>query len=278
MINTYITESSGSQEQAKMKFSLAFATMACVMDPTFSFSYLESISKANPVVKPATGASYLDALNSAGAAPTRGVGAGLGSYLDALPKSSAPSGSGMSSYSSSIGSSAAAPAITPVTPAEPAHPVAYSTTPSTTDGSVAPTTAGYLGALGSASVVSTGGSGMKGYLDVIPTTASAARGGAGIPTYKDALASRNVVQGGAGIKSHADTLSNSGTSTGKIYGQSAGNAYYNNIQAPSAPGSASSSGSSFSMSAEGLGLLVENMANNGGRISFSGTIDTISRN
>ena len=275
------TPSKVRPKQVTMKFTLSVVTLACALAPAVSFSYLETIGQgpiksAMPSAPaPASGASYLDALTSARAAPVQNnAGSGLGSYLDALPKSPAPTGSGMTSFASSIGSSSsvapAAPAA-PVTPAAPAEPVVSSFASTST--ASAPTTAGYLSALGGAAS-RTGGSGMRGYLDAIPS-APAARGGAGIPTYTDALASNSAVQGGAGIRSHADALSPYSNVGGQNFGPSG--TEYNMPAAPVAQ-SSSATGSSFTMSAEGLGSVVQNMGNNGGRINFSGTIDHMSAN
>jgi hypothetical protein len=266
-----------------MKFSSAVALAALVAPAASMSTYLQQLSgvgagisqvpyyAAAPAVSDAAKntADYMSALSaSTGKAPARSTGAGLGSYLDALK---APmSGSIGASFADSVSYQAAtAPAYNPdPAPAAPATPVAHSV-PSAS-GSAAPTTAGYLGALGSSSV-HTGGSGMRGYLDAIPT-APAARGGAGIPTYKDALAASNVVRGGSGIRSHADALSPYANSYGQTYGPSG--TEYNTPAAPSfAMGSVSGK---FDFSLEASAEIVEQLRAAGDRrVTLSGVINDV---
>ena len=211
-------------------------------------------------------ADYMSALNSSGsAAPS---GAGLGSYLDALKvPASSTYGSGMPSYSAGLGAAPAAP-VTPSTPVAPDTPATYSS--SSVGGVSAPTTAGYLGALGGATS-RVGGAGIRTHVDDIPV-APAARGGAGIPTYKDALASNSVVQGGAGIRSHADALSPYSNAGGQSYGPS-GTEY--NIPAAATYNSASVDGK-FDFSLEASAEIVEQIRAAGDRrVTLSGVINDV---
>jgi hypothetical protein len=262
-----------------MKFALAvLALLGSVLSPALSFSYLDSISKANPVMTPqgkngpSNGASYLDALTRpAVSAPS---GKGIGSYLDNLPKSNvATKGAGMLSYAASLNkpSSASSYSAAPSFSAAPAAPAApaRANTPSSSSSAPAMTTTsgGYLSALGNPSTA-VRGTGMRGYLDILPR-APTVSGGAGIPSFTATLPTVNVARG-AGVPSYADALSGG-------YKSFSGSKGF-------APSSSSSTSSSigkdvtFTLAAENIGELVKKLRASGGRLNFSGSIDNISLN
>lgn len=242
-----------------MKIVLSSAILASVLAPAFSFSYLDSLNKANPVSYsapssgPSNGASYLDALASAGSrsAPS---GAGIGSYLDNLAGGAAPA----AAYSP--------PPPAAYTPA-PAAPMASSPV----QASSAPGAAGrsYLETLTGVSV-SYGGTGVTSYLDTIPRNAPVA-GGAGIASYKDALPTTNIVRGtGIGMTTYTDNLS--GGSVAK-----SGFSPFKGSKAPSFSGSAGGQEVGFTLEASDLGRLVQEMQGSG-TIRLTGSIDRISFN
>lgn len=262
-----------------MKFALAVAVLAGASSPALSFSYLASLSKSNPVMppqqkdsNPSNGASYLDALSRpAASAPS---GKGIGGYLDNLPKSNtAPNGAGMPSYAASLNkpSPAAASSYTPApsfsAPAAPAAPVQAYTPSSSSSAPAVTTSGGYLSALGRpSSAVS--GAGLRGYLDVLPR-APAVSGGAGIRSFTANLPTVNVARG-AGMPSYADALSGG-------YKSFAGSKGF----APSSSSVTSSSTGkdmTFTLVAEDLGELVKTLKASGGRLNFSGSINSISLN
>jgi len=253
-----------------MKIALSTAFMAVLVAPVFSLSYLESLNKANPVTRNAgafsNGASYLDALTSpASKAPT---GAGMTSYLDALPKNAAPSvgrGAGLMSYTDSLNKpAAAAPA-----PAAPAAPAAVSSS----SAPAAPVAAGgsYLETLARASSAAPTGSGLRGYLDVLPRAAPATAG-AGIKTYTDFLPVTNTVAGtGAGMNTYTDNLSGGKRVSNKSYSP-----FGAAPKTPSFVGTVSGTQIGFTLEASDLSSLVEQLRGSGGTIRLTGSIENIS--
>jgi 2-oxoglutarate dehydrogenase E2 component (dihydrolipoamide succinyltransferase) len=246
-----------------MKIVLSSAILASVLAPAFSFSYLESLNKANPVAlsgggSKSNGASYLDAIASP--VSTAPSGAGIGSYLDAL------------GGSASAAPVAAAPA--PAAPAAAAPAPAAPVASSSSDSSAAPVAAGgnYLAALSTGPAIR--GPGITSYLDTVKTNAPAA-GGAGIPTYKDAIASTNVVTGtGAGMNTYTDNLSG-GSKPSKSYSPFGGSSKA--AFSPSFSGSAGGQAIGFTLEASDLSDLVQSMSG-GGTIRLSGSIDSVSFN
>ena len=237
-----------------MKIVLSSAVFATVIAPGFSFSYLDSLSKANPVSYsapssgPSNGASYLDALASAGtrSAPT---GAGLGSYLDNLTGGTAP------------------PAA-PATPA-PAAPVEYAPAAS---GPVA-SGGSYLETLNTGLAVAPGGPGIATYLDTVPRNAPVA-GGAGIATYKDALPTTNIVSGtGTGMNTYTDNLSGGSVPKTGFSPFGGSKAAFS----PSFSGSAGGQEIGFTLEASDLSQLVQGIQGSG-TIRLIGSIDRISFN
>lgn len=159
-----------------------------------------------PAVAAASSASYLDALG--GSASSVSGGAGMTSYLDALPKNSASSGGpGLSSYASSLNQAAAATSAAPA-PAAPVAPAPVASVEPTDFGVTVAAGGNYLDALAAAS--SSGaptGAGLMGYLDALPRAASASTG-AGIRTYTDNLPITNTFAGtGSGMNTYTDNLS-----------------------------------------------------------------------
>jgi hypothetical protein len=254
-----------------MKIALSTAFLAVLVAPVCSLSYLESLNKANPVTRTAgafsNGASYLDALTSpVSKAPT---GAGMTSYLDALPKNAAPStgrGAGLMSYTDSLNAkkaAAAAPA-----PAAPAAPVA-----SSSSAPAAPVAAGgsYLETLARSSSGAPTGSGLRGYLDVLPRAAPAT-GGAGIKTYTDNLPVTNTVAGtGAGMNTYTDNLSGGKRVSAKSYSP-----FGAAPKTPSFVGTVSGTQIGFTLEASDLSSLVEQLRGSGGTIRLTGSIENIS--
>jgi len=252
-----------------MKIALSTAFLAALVAPVFSLSYLESLNKANPVTRSgggfANGASYLDALTSpVSKAPT---GAGMTSYLDALPKNAAPStgrGAGLMSYTDSLnGNKPAAPA-----PAAPAAPAA-----SSSSAPAAPVAAGgsYLETLARASSAAPTGSGLRGYLDVLPR-APPAIGGAGLKTFTDNLPVTNTVAGtGAGMNTYTDNLSGGKRVSGKSYSP-----FGAAPKTPSFVGTVSGTQIGFTLEASDLSSLVEQLRGSGGTIRLTGSIENIS--
>lgn len=146
-----------------------------------------------------TSGDYLSALNSG--APSRS-GAGLTSYLDALPPtgSSGPSGAGLSSYLDNMGG--AAPTVT-------APDASVAATPVATD---APAAGDYLNALSTGSQ-QLSGTGLTTYLDALPAKVRAV-GGPGLTGYIDALRT-NPSLAGAGMTGYLDALAADGGTPGK---------------------------------------------------------------
>jgi hypothetical protein len=249
-----------------MKLVLSTAVLATILAPAFSFSYLDSIGKSNPVSysapgggSPSNGASYLDALTSpASSAPT---GKGIGGYLSSLTGGSAPA------------PAAAAPVAAAPAPAAPA-PVAAAPASSTGSGVTAGSSGSYLSILGSGATAINGG-GIRSYLDNVARNAPVS-GGAGIPTYKDAIASSNVVTGtGSGMNTYTDNLSGGKSSSGKSYSPFGGSSTA--AFKPSFTGSAGGQEIGFTLEASDLSELVKGMSG-GGTIRLSGSIDNISFN
>lgn len=249
-----------------MKIALSTAFMAVLVAPVFSLSYLESLNKANPVTRTggafANGASYLDALTSpVSKAPT---GAGMTSYLDALPKNAVPStgrGAGLMSYTDALNKPAAkAPA--------PAAPAAVSSS-----APAAPVAAGssYLETLASSSSGAPTGSGLRGYLDVLPRAAPPT-GGAGLKTYTDNLPVTNTVAGtGAGMNTYTDNLSGGKRVSSKSYSP-----FGSAPKTPSFVGTVSGTQIGFTLEASDLSSLVEQLRGSGGTIRLTGSIENIS--
>merc|ERR1711939_705588 len=159
----------------------------------------------------------------------------------------------------------------PVTPAAPVDSF-VSTPPS------GPGLGSYLDALGGDSSIS--GAGITSYLDTVPRNA-AVSGGAGIASYLGTIPASNVA-GGPGLTSYTDAIGGSSTSGKSFSPFSAG------APAPAAQ-SFSSSGSSFSgsigaqeisftLEADSLADLVEQMRGSGGSIKLSGSIESVSFN
>jgi len=252
-----------------MKIALSTAFMAALVAPAFSLSYLESLNKASTVTRTgnafANGASYLDAISApVSTAPT---GAGMTSYLDALPKNAPPSmvsGAGLMSYTDAL--SAGKPVESVAAPVAPAAPA-------TSSESAAPVAAGasYLDTLGGGSSTAPTGSGMRGYLDVLPR-APPAIGGAGIKTYTDNLPVTNTVAGtGSGMNTYTDNLSGGKAVTGKSFTPFAASP-----KTPSFVGSVGGSQIGFTLEASDLSSLVEQLRGSGGTIRLTGSIENIS--
>jgi hypothetical protein len=268
-----------------MKFSLAVFALGVAP----AFGYLASLEKAATAAKVESGEapyyftngasdsplgsassgikSYLDGLVSSPATQPRG--AGMTSYLDALPHNPvATTGSGMTSYAESLNKAGAAAA--PVEAAAPAAPAAAAPTSFAADGTAAATSAGYMAAL-SSGTTSISGAGIKGYLDALPTAPSMT-GGAGISNYLSSLPASNVASGGAGLRTYQDALSpSSGYSKPPAFG----------LSGKSAPKSFTigSVSGSFDFSFEADSAILEKIAAAGGRkIVLSGTVESVSYN
>jgi len=253
-----------------MKFALAVAVFGGALSPALSFGYLASLSKANPVMPP----QQKNFSPSNGAVKKAPSGKGIGGYLDNLPKSNtAPNGAGIPSYaaslnkpssdSSSASSYTPAPSFSaPAAPAQASTPSSSSSAPATVT-----TSGGYLSALGRPSTALSG-AGIRGYLDVLPR-APTVSGGAGIRSFTSNLPTVNVARG-AGVPSYADALSGG-------YKSFAGSKGF----APSSTSVTSSSSGkdmTFTLVAEDLDELVKKLKASGGRLTFSGSIDSISVN
>jgi hypothetical protein len=186
-------------------------------------SYLENLGGSSSVAPSApsgaagSSSSYLDAL----AGPSTSMsGAGITSYLDALPKSAPVSGPGLDSYAASLNQAAAAAASSPAPAAAasspaPAAAAATAYTPAESSGPVA-AGANYLEALGSSSSSgSPTGGGLIGYLDALARVA-APLAGAGIRTHTDLLPVTNTFAGtGAGTMTYTDALGGGRVTSGK---------------------------------------------------------------
>ena len=203
-------------------------------------------------LSPAFSLSYLESLVSppasiGGGGPSGGIGMTSGaSYLDALKSdaSSAPQGGGMAGYLDGMRSSAESIP-------EPLPPVESSFAPATSSVSVGGTSGPSMPSLGS-------------YLDGLPRNA-AVTGGPGITSHTDTLPAVNVASGGHGISTYTDALGGTVSST-KSSSQDP-----SNIR--------STSGSTFTLEAEGLGQLMKQLKDATiGKINFSGTFDKITFN
>lgn len=230
-----------------MKIAVSTAVLASLVAPAFSLSYLEGLT---------------------GTAPTSGspAGAGMASYLDALPSNGtpAPNGAGLSSYADALGGGAVAAPVS-AAPAAPA-PVASAPSVSVAAGG------NYLEAITAA--VTNGapsGSGLVGYLDALPQAAAVS--GAGIQAYKDALPVTNTVVGsGSGMDTYTDVLSG---------GKSAGiGKSFSPFGAGAPKGAAFVGGSAgamtFTLEAADVNSLVEQLQGSSGSIRLTGTIDSVS--
>jgi len=259
-----------------MKIVGFVAASTCLIAPTFSLSYLENLNRANPLASSpiggaANGASYLDALaHSASSAPS---GGGMTSYLDSLPKNAVPStpGSGMASYSDSLGFS-----VRPVSPAKSSPvPATVTPTPAAASSSSTPVSTGsYMDTLSNTgSAGAPRGNGMTSYLDTLPRGNSAV-GGAGIPTYKDSLPVMNTVAGsGSGMSTYTDNLSGGKSSTPQSFSP-----FANTPKTTTFVGSVGGSQIGFTLEADDLTSLVEQLRKSGGTIKLYGSIDSISIN
>mmetsp|Transcript_58461 Transcript_58461/g.163802 ORF Transcript_58461/g.163802 Transcript_58461/m.163802 type:complete len:255 (-) Transcript_58461:161-925(-) len=252
-----------------MKIAFSTAVLASLVAPAFSLSYLESLNPVGVAPKGgsvANGASYLAAL-SVSSAPT---GAGMTSYLDALPKNSVPSmaGSGMASYVDALGAGKAPAAYAPA----PAAPAAPAKVESSAPSGPAASGGNYLQAIsGASSSGAPTGAGMFGYLDALPRTSSA-MGGAGIKSFTDALPVTNTVAGtGSGMNTYTDNLSGGKYTTSKSYSP-----FGSKPMAPSFVGSVGGSEIGFTLEASDLSSLVAQLRGSGGTIRLSGSITGIS--
>jgi hypothetical protein len=264
-----------------MKIVGSAALLTGLVTPAYSLSYLENLNRANPVISApsgggvANGASYLDALAlSASSAPS---GGGMTSYLDSLPKNAVPStaGAGMASYTDSlnVGVGWVPPANSPPAPAAATPAPATSVQSSVPSTPVA--TGNYMDSLSAAgSAGAPQGSGMPSYLDTLPR-GTAPSGGAGIPTYKDGLPVTNTVAGsGAGMSTYTDNLSGGkGSSSSKGFSP-----FGSSPKPPSFVGSVGGSQIGFTLEADDITSLVEQLRRSGGTIKLSGSIDSISIN
>lgn len=228
-----------------MKIVFSTAVLASLVAPALSLSYLEGLT---------------------GTAPTSGApaGAGMASYLDALPSNGTPatSGAGLSSYADALGGGVAAPAPVAAAPA----PVAAAPAA----GAAVAAGGNYLEAIGAA--VSNGaptGGGIIGYLDSLPQSPSVR--GAGIIAYKDALPITNTVVGsGAGMDTYTDVLSG-----GKAAGIGKSYAVGSSPKARAFVGGSTGS-MTFTLEAADVNSLVEQLQGSSGSIRLTGTIDSVS--
>lgn len=262
-----------------MKAAAALVASSLLCHGALSLSYLENLNRANPVLsfpaegKVANGASYLDALHVSASSPPSG--GGMTSYLDSLPKNAAPStaGAGMASYTDSLSGGVASTSVVsfgPVsTEAPPTSPVEPIDPPST----LQPVSTGNymdsISRIGSAGAPS--GGGVTNYLDTLPRGSSPS-GGAGIPTYKDNLPVTNAVAGsGAGMSTYTDNLSGDKGSPSNSF-----TPFGSSPKSTSFVGSVSGSKIDFTLEAQDLASLVEQLRKSGGTIKLSGHIDSIS--
>jgi hypothetical protein len=191
-------------------------------------SYLENLGGSSSVAPSApsgaagSSSSYLDAL----AGPSTSMsGAGMTSYLDALPKSAPSSGPGLHSYAASLNQAAAsssapvaaAPAAAATSSAPAAAAPATPYIPAESSGPVA-AGANYLAALASSTTSgSPTGGGLVGYLDALTRIASPLAG-AGIRTHTDLLPVTNTFAGtGAGTMTYTDALGGGRVTSGKSF-------------------------------------------------------------
>lgn len=242
-----------------MKIALTTAVLGSVLAPAFSLSYLESLGGSTGVISApsgaANGSSYLDALKSPASSSI--TGSGMASYLDALPKNAVPS------------TGAAVPP--PPAPAAPAAAAPVAAAPAE---SSAPVAAGgnYLEALNSASTSgSPTGSGIQTYLSSIPVSVSSPSG-AGIQTYTNNLPVTNTVAGtGSGMESYTTKLSGGSAAASKK-----GFAPFSSSTGGFSGGAVSGTNIGFTLEADDLSALVEQLRGNGGTIRLSGSIDQVS--
>jgi len=172
-------------------------------------------TQAAPASQAASSSNYMDSVSSTSAGPP--TGAGMRSYLDALPQSASSisgpgiptykdalpvtnthvgTGSGMASYTDNLsgGRSSSRPAAyqPPAGAQTQQAPASQAGAGSSSDGFVSGPPSG---------------AGMRSYLDALPQSASSISG-PGIPTYKDSLPVTNTHIGtGSGMASYTDNLS-----------------------------------------------------------------------
>jgi hypothetical protein len=114
------------------------------------------------------------------------------------------------------------------------------------------------------------GAGMASYLDTLPR-GTAVSGGAGIPTYKDTLPVTNTVAGsGAGMSTYTDNLSGGRSHVSKSFTPFG--------SSPKHPSFVGGTQIGFTLEAEDLTSLVEQLRKSGGTIKLYGSIDSISIN
>lgn len=233
-----------------MRIILSSAVLASVLNPAFSFSYLESLGTANPVAQ----------TPPAVAAPSNGA-----SYLDALGGSPfTPSGSGVTSYADDLSGVAASP------PPEGVEvPTAVVDVP---QAATEPTTAAlsgknYMDALSIGEAVS--GPGIQSYLDSVLKNAPVV-GGAGITSYTAALPTTNTFSGtGSGMNSHTDNLSGGSRVTGNF-------SPFGSSNTPSFSGTTAAESADFTLEATNLSSLVQGLETGTGTIRFTGSITGVS--
>lgn len=161
-----------------MKVIISAAVLASAVSPAASFSYLESLNGANPVMSAApaesNGSSYVEALAAPGSnAPT---GAGIPSYVDNVPQNpTVGGGAGLATYLNTMSQ------ISPHTD------VSVSTAP----------------AASASFAAAPNGTGMQSYLDAVPQNPAVS--GPGMSSYLDS-APQNPAVRGAGMTSYLDTM------------------------------------------------------------------------
>jgi len=262
-----------------MKIALSAAIFGIALAPAASLSYLDSLSKSNPVqARPSSGssshgASYLDALSRpAQSAPS---GGGLSSYLDAIskPSDSSSKGSGMSSYLDNVGkSSAASSNSSPSTSSSAASSSSSSSWSLDSSTPVATTSGNYLEAINKARASGAPtGAGLTTYLDVLPR-ASATRGGPGIQSYTSTLRVASTASG-PGFLTYTDALSGGSSSPIKSSSSQPSSTFSGKYS-----GSSSGSQVGFTLEAENLSELVSQLRGSGGSIRLSGTVESVSYN
>lgn len=233
-----------------MKIILSSAVLASLLNPSLSFSYLESLGSANPVAQPPP----------AVAAPSNGA-----SYLDALGGSpSTPSGSGVTSYADDLSGGAAAPP-----PVDVEVPTVVVEVPRATDEPAKAALSGknYMDALSIGEPVS--GPGIQSYLDAVPKNAPVV-GGAGITSYTAALPTTNTFSGtGSGMNTYTDSLSGGSNISGNF-------SPFGSSNTPSFSGTTAAESADFTLEATNLSSLVQGLETGTGTIRFTGSITGVS--
>jgi len=261
-----------------MKIALSAAVFGVALAPAASLSYLDSLSKSNPVqARPSSGASsngasYLDALSRpAQNAPS---GGGLSSYLDGIskPAGSSSQGSGMSSYLDSVSKPPAASSNSAPRNSSPAASSSSSSSWSLDSSSPVVAAGGnYLEAINKArSSGAPTGAGLTSYLDVLPR-ATPIRGGPGLQSYTSSLYVSSTASG-PGLLSYTDALSG-GSSSPKSSSSQPSSSFSGSYS-----GSTSGSQVGFTLEAENLSELVSQLRGSGGSIRLSGTVESVSYN